>query len=109
MEIGGFQLQLGFTFRRYCFTDIQNAVFSLSGYLELEVHEVTDNKQKQYLDKEIAIIRTITESLKFVNNYQNLGFKRSAWQNVQESFVFGISHRSYAMWFQTTNFGKVKL
>jgi len=74
------------------FTDIQNAVFSLSGYFELEKQVVKDKKQLQYLDKEIAIIRTITESLKFVNKYQNLGLKPPAWQNVQQTFLLGISH-----------------
>jgi light-regulated signal transduction histidine kinase (bacteriophytochrome) len=74
------------------FNDIQNAVFSLSGYLELQKQEVTDNKQQQYLDKQIRIVRTITESLKFVNNYQNLGLKPPAWQSVHQSFLFGVSH-----------------
>ncbi|MDO9035382.1 MAG: PAS domain S-box protein [Methanoregula sp.] len=79
-------------FNSIAFTDIQNAIFSLSGYFELEKQIVTDKKQQQYLDKEIAIIRTVTESLKFVNNYQNLGLKPPAWQNVEQSFLFGISH-----------------
>ena len=74
------------------FSDIRNAVFSLAGYFELEKTVEPGEKLQQYLDKEIGIIRTITESLKFANNYQNLGLKPPAWQNVSQAFLFGISH-----------------
>jgi PAS domain S-box-containing protein len=74
------------------FTEIQNAVFSLSGYFELEKREMMDEKMRQFLDKQIGIVQTVTELLKFANNYQNLGLKSPAWQNIQQSFLFGISH-----------------
>jgi len=74
------------------FSDIQNAVFSLAGYLELEKTVTLDEKLQRYLVKQIRIVRTITESLKFANNYQNLGLKPPAWQNVMQSFLYGISH-----------------
>lgn len=83
-------------FNSIAFNDIQNAIFSISGYLELEKQEVTNRKQQQYLDKEIAIIRTIAESLKFMSNYHNLGLKPPAWQSVQQSFLLGISHLDLA-------------
>lgn len=73
------------------FTDIQNAVFSLSGFLELEKHVPEGNKPK-YLDREIGIVSTISETLKFSSKYQNLGLKPPAWQNVMDTFLFGISH-----------------
>jgi PAS domain S-box-containing protein len=74
------------------FTDIQNAIFSLSGYMELEKIVPINEKLQQFLDKEIGIVRTISESLKFVNMYQGLGLKPPAWQKVQQSFLMGISH-----------------
>ncbi len=74
------------------FTDIKNAVFSLSGYQELEKTLPLDEKQQQYLEKQIRIVRKITESLKFADNYQNLGIRPPAWQNVQQSFLIAISH-----------------
>jgi PAS domain S-box-containing protein len=73
------------------FSDIQNAVFSLAGYFELEKDNAPDEKMR-HLDNEIRIIRTITESLKFASNYQNLGLKPPTWQNVNQVFLFGISH-----------------
>jgi PAS domain S-box-containing protein len=74
------------------FSDIQNAIFSLAGYFELEKTGEPGERLQQYLDKEIEIIRTITESLEFAKNYQNLGLKPPAWQDVGEAFLFGISH-----------------
>jgi len=57
------------------FNDIQNAIFVLSGYFELEKMIPMDEKLQQYLDKQTRIVQTITESLKFANNYQSLGIK----------------------------------
>jgi K+-sensing histidine kinase KdpD len=74
------------------FSDIQNAIFALSGYLELEKTDMPNKNLQQYLGIQIGIVQTITESLKFAKNYQDLGLKPPAWQNVTESFLFGISH-----------------
>ena len=74
------------------FTDIQSAIFSLSGYFELEKTVPMDETLQQYLDKQTRIVQTITQSLQFAKSYQSLGLKPPAWQNVQQSFLFGISH-----------------
>jgi PAS domain S-box-containing protein len=74
------------------FNDIQNAIFALSAYIELEKHIPMNEKQQQYMDKQIGIVRTITESLTFANQYQNLGLKPPAWLSVTQTFLFGISH-----------------
>ncbi|MFA4824925.1 MAG: PAS domain S-box protein [Methanoregula sp.] len=74
------------------FADIQNAVFSLSGYLDLEKTIPMNEKLQQYLKKEIGIVETIKESLTFSANYQSLGLKPPEWQDVLQSFLFGISH-----------------
>ncbi|MFA4877798.1 MAG: PAS domain S-box protein [Methanoregula sp.] len=74
------------------FADIQNEIFSLRGYLELGKTVPMDEKLRGYLDKQIRIVNTISESLKFANSYQGLGSKPPAWQNVMQSFLMGISH-----------------
>jgi signal transduction histidine kinase len=74
------------------FNDIKNAIFSLSGYLELEKMEQNDQKDLSYLNKEIAIVRSIEESLDFAKHYQDLGIKPPSWQNVEQTFFMGISH-----------------
>jgi len=78
------------------FSDIQSSVFSLSGYLELERSLSSDEKILDYLGKQGKIIQAVNESLKFANNYQNLGLVPPLWQNVTQSFLYGISHLDMA-------------
>ncbi len=72
--------------------DIQNAVFSLTAYIELERTSVTDDATREYIENEKKIAGTILNSLKFAQYYQNLGLHSPRWQNVQQTFLFGISH-----------------
>ncbi|HEX3001345.1 MAG TPA: ATP-binding protein, partial [Methanoregula sp.] len=72
--------------------DIQNAVFTLSGYLELEKPLATDDKLKHFIAKQVEVVRGITGSLQFIRNYQNLGLAPPRWQNVQQVFLMAISH-----------------
>jgi PAS domain S-box-containing protein len=74
------------------FTDIQNAIFSLSGYLELEKLQPADEKTQEYQQKQEDIIQTISASLQFAKNFQDLGIKAPVWQNVMQVFLIGISH-----------------
>lgn len=73
-------------------TDIQNAVFSLAGYVELERRLPLDDTLQHYLEKQAQIVKTITDSLRFARNYQDLGLHPPVWQNVGHVFIFGISH-----------------
>jgi PAS domain S-box-containing protein len=74
------------------FNDIQNAVFGLSGYLELEKQLVNDDKIKAYKETESQIVQGIIGNLQFSKHYQNLGLKPPQWQDVMTTFLFGISH-----------------
>ncbi len=74
------------------FTDIQNALFSLTGYFELEKQQPADEKTQGYRQKQEMIIRTISSTLQFAKNYQDLGMKPPAWQDVSQVFALGISH-----------------
>ena len=74
------------------FTDIQNAIFSLSGYLGLERLQPADEKTQKYREKQEKIIQAISASLQFAKNYQDLGIKSPVWQDVSQVFLLGISH-----------------
>lgn len=74
------------------FTDIQNAIFGLSGYLELERQRVTDENIQSYKEAESQIVQNIIDFLQFSKHYQNLGLKPPQWQEIMTSFLFGISH-----------------
>ncbi|MFA4876877.1 MAG: ABC transporter substrate binding protein [Methanoregula sp.] len=74
------------------FTDIRNSIFSLSGYYELEKIESPRDERRKHLEKQMAIVKTISESLTFADHYQNLGLLAPRWQDVQQIFLLGISH-----------------
>ncbi len=74
------------------FDEIQNAVFSLSGYLDLMKKNPTGDSLKQYLEKQTAITEAMRNSLDFAKMYQDLGQKPPTWQNVMYSFLFALSH-----------------
>jgi signal transduction histidine kinase len=78
------------------FNDIQNAVFSLSGFLTLERNTKVEGSAKKYLDKEEESVRKILNSLAFAKSYQDLGVTPPQWQNVNHSFILGISHLDFS-------------
>ena len=74
------------------FDEIQVAVFSLSGYLELEKASGTDEQREQYRQKQAVIVQTLRNSLDFARIYQDLGLQPPAWQNVMHVFLYAVSH-----------------
>jgi PAS domain S-box-containing protein len=78
------------------FNDIQNAVFSLTGFLALQKDLRGNEIASKYLDREEDAVRKITNTLNFAKNYQDLGVNPPTWQNVSQSFVLGISHMDFS-------------
>ena len=78
------------------FSDIQNAVFTLNGYLTLEKLAPGEQKAEEYHNLEQESIRKIEYSLNFAKQYQDLGVSPPEWQNVHQSFVMGISHLDFS-------------
>jgi len=74
------------------FDDIRSGIFSLAGYLRIQVTPRTDPKALEYIGKERAIVARIEHSLAFARNYQDLGMSPPRWQNVHQVFLFAISH-----------------
>jgi PAS domain S-box-containing protein len=79
------------------FNDIQNAVFTLEGYLTLEKIYPDGGNVTKFHDMEEQSIRKIERSLNFAKNYQDLGVKPPEWQNVHQSFIMGVSHLDFSM------------
>ncbi|MDP3395186.1 MAG: CHASE4 domain-containing protein [Methanoregula sp.] len=78
------------------FNDIQNSIFTLSGYISLQKDLPTDTKIDEYLEKEDATLRKISHSLDFAKNYQDMGIKPLQWHNVNQTFVLAISHLDFS-------------
>ncbi len=89
--------------------DIQNAIFSLSGYFELEKDIPKDAALQDFLEKQIRIVRTITESLEFIKKYQNLGLTPPRWQNVYQTFLLAISHLDFSAIRREVDVGDIEI
>lgn len=74
------------------FQDIQNALFSLSGYLTLTKEAVSDEPVQMYLEKSLSQMQKIERILHLAKQYQNMGIHPPKWQNVMEVYVFAVSH-----------------
>ena len=77
------------------FQNIQAGIFSLAAYVELMKKGVPSEEQTAYLEKMAAILRRISGSLKLAQDYQDLGITPPRWQNVQQVFLFAISHLDF--------------
>lgn len=74
------------------FQDIQNALFSMSGFLSLVEEQVTGEKEKEYLALSIQQLEKTERLLHAAKHYQDLGMAPPAWQNVMDVFLFAVSH-----------------
>jgi PAS domain S-box-containing protein len=77
------------------FNDIQNSVLALSGFLTLDRNSGSSDSNR-YLDREEDAVRKIDRTLIFAKNYQDLGVRPPTWQNVDSTFVLGISHLDFS-------------
>ncbi len=74
------------------FEELQSGIFSLSAYLELSGTRGSEEKKAGYISKQKAILKDMTKNLSFARNYQGLGMVPPKWQNVNQVFLFAISH-----------------
>ncbi len=72
--------------------EIHNAMFYLSGYIELGKQASRDEKMQQIIDRQMELVQTISKLLLFAREYQGLGLKPPVWQNVMHTYLIGISH-----------------
>ncbi len=77
------------------FSDIKNAMFSLSGYIELQKQLATDENALDYLEKQTLLVGQVENWIQFAEMYQDLGLRPPAWQNVNLAFIYGISHLDF--------------
>ena len=78
------------------FNDIQNAMFTLNAYIDLGKSFSDNEKVNLMLDKAEESARIINRSLNFARNYQYLGVRPPRWQNVNDTFILGISHIDFS-------------
>lgn len=65
--------------------DILNSITAMRGYLDLARDEPADPKLKEYLNKLDESAKVIQSQIEFTREYQEIGVKESAWQNIGET------------------------
>lgn len=77
-------------------TTINNQLFILRGYLDFAIDVVQNADAEKYLERSRNAVRAIDRLVIFMKYYQDLGLKPAVWQNVEEVFIYAISHVSMA-------------
>ncbi len=91
------------------FNDIQNAIHTIDGYLELGKTSSTEKEREDYRERQGEAVQTITRSLNFAKSYQDLGIKPPAWQDVNQSFLYAISHLDFLSVRHTTSLSGLEI
>jgi PAS domain S-box-containing protein len=93
------------------FNDIQNLIFSLSGYQQIIKSTVKEagTQVETLMRKEEDLLQKIADSLKFARTYQDLGLKPARWQNVNQVFLFAISHIDFREIKHTVTTGSLEI
>jgi ABC-type amino acid transport substrate-binding protein len=89
--------------------DIQNGVFSLSGFISLAKGAGCSETAQEYLKRGIAILGSIESSLRFAKNYQDMGISQPRWQNVNSVFLFAISHLDLSRFSRNVNLNGLEI
>jgi signal transduction histidine kinase len=80
--------------------DILNQVTVILGYLHIIKEDITDQKQREYLEKVEKATEIIIKEIEFTREYQDIGSRSTQWQNLLDAI-----HRAI----QPLDLGKVEL
>ncbi|PWR71099.1 ABC transporter substrate binding protein [Methanospirillum stamsii] len=75
-------------------TTMNNQLFILRGYLDFVSEIIRGTEADTFLERSKNAVRSIDRLVLFMKNYQDLGMKPAIWQNVEEAFIYAISHIS---------------
>jgi PAS domain S-box-containing protein len=74
------------------FNDIRSNIYVLAGYIDLKGESTQDPDMLNWIDRERKSIRNINNALVFAKDYQDMGLKPAGWQNVEQVFLYAVSH-----------------
>lgn len=74
------------------FQDIQSTIFAMSAYLQLAGNTCDVEKARSFGEKQVILLQRIVSSLQFAKNYQDMGIHPPRWQNVNQVFLYALSH-----------------
>ncbi len=77
------------------FQDIQNAIFSLSGFIQISQDVDSIEETQTYLHTMEKIVQSLEETLLFAHKYQSLGINQPQWLRVIYVLINAISHLDF--------------
>ena len=72
--------------------DFENRIYIIQGYIDLLQSDMSDHRRFDYFTKLHQMLGTLVTSIGFSRQYQDLGEKPPAWQDVSKTFLYAISH-----------------
>ena len=91
------------------FQDIQNGIFSLSGFIQLAKDAKQLDTAQAYVNKGEGILHSLSESLTFAKKYQNLGIQQPRWQNMNYVLLAAISHLDFSRISRTVDISDLEI
>ncbi|MEI7434795.1 MAG: CHASE4 domain-containing protein [Methanomicrobiales archaeon] len=73
--------------------DLNNQIFVLKGYLELAKHQLNGpGSIDKTFEGMVGAIQETQKIIEYTTDYQDMGVKPPAWQNVKTTMLLGLSH-----------------
>ncbi|MFA4849737.1 MAG: PAS domain S-box protein [Methanoregula sp.] len=89
--------------------DITNQIFTILGYLQIAKDLRPDEDVSPYLDKIEGSMQVISDRIAFTGNYQNMGLSPPVWQDLNEVFLYAISHLDLGNITRKTNIDAIQV
>lgn len=89
-------------------TDLVNQLFTLQGYIELS-DNLAEGKLKDYIAKQRDSAGRIQNQLAYIRNFQEMGIQIPRWQNVNNVFLYAISHLDLSHIRRTLRLGTLEI
>lgn len=89
--------------------DITNQIFTILGYLQIAKDLRKDEDVSPYLDKIEGSMQVISDRIAFTGNYQNMGLSPPVWQDLNEVFLYAISHLDLGNITRTTTIEEIQV
>ena len=77
---------------RIALDDLQNQIFTLQAYIELSGLAASDENENGYFLKQRASATNLQNQIAFIRLFQDMGIHPPKWQNVNNVFLYAISH-----------------
>jgi len=73
-------------------TDLENRTYAILGYINLLGTCPAEPARSEYLEKVQLMIRSLSDSVRFSRQYQDLGGKLPVWQEIRTTILYAFSH-----------------